>query len=83
MECIEKIIWPKISIPPPIVEETDRIREVLWRATCNDWFEYPTRSRIHYWHFPKCYQSEVRDGVKIWFRAEGPSLMRPQAPPLG
>ncbi len=48
-----------------IVEEMDAIREVLWRAAGNDWFEYPAGSRIHFWRFPKCYKMEARDGVRL------------------
>jgi hypothetical protein len=48
-----------------VVEETDGIKEVLWRAACNNWFEYPTGLRIHYWCFPKCYRSKARDGVGL------------------
>ncbi len=43
----------------------DGIKEVLWRAAHNNWFEYPTGSRIHYWRFPKCYRSKARVGVGL------------------
>ncbi len=35
------------------------IQEIIWRATQNDWFEYPGGSWLHYFRFPSRYQSQA------------------------
>jgi hypothetical protein len=32
----------------PTTKDAEAMREVIWRAAGNDWFEYPTGSRLHY-----------------------------------
>jgi hypothetical protein len=33
-------------------KDTNAIRDILWRAAGNDWFEYPTGLRLIFFHFP-------------------------------
>ncbi len=54
----------------------------MLQAANNDWFEYPSWSHLHYFCFPVRYQQQACDGVGIFFRDAGPTLMRAQ-PPLG
>lgn len=60
----------------------EALQEIMRRAANNDWFEYPAGSRLHYFRFPSRYQRAARDGVRVFFQDEGPSLMRRQ-PDLG
>ncbi len=60
----------------------DVMQEIVWRAANKDWFEYPSGSRLHYFHFPVRYQQQVSDEVGVFFKDAGPSMMRAQ-PPLG
>ena len=54
------------------------MRDILWRACENDWFEYPAGSRLLYWRWPKKYQKQARDGVPVYFLEEGPTDMKAQ-----
>jgi hypothetical protein len=36
-------------------KEANAMREILWRATANDWFEYPAGSRLLFFRFPPRY----------------------------
>ena len=58
--------------------DLDAMRDILWRASLNSWFEYPGGSRLLYWRFPTKYQKQARDGVPVYFIEEGPTSMRAQ-----
>ena len=58
--------------------DLDAMRDILWRAAQNTWFEYPSGSRLLYWRFPIKYQRQARDGVPVYFIEEGPTSMKPQ-----
>jgi hypothetical protein len=60
----------------------DAMQEIIWRVANNNWFEYPSGSRVHYFCFPARYQQQACNGVGVFFKDAGPSLMRAQ-PPLG
>ena len=57
------------------------MRELVWRAASNEWFEYPFGSRLHYFRFPKRYRTLARDGVPNFFVAPGPTRKCPQPTP--
>ena len=57
------------------------LREILWRAANNEWFEYPFGSRLHFFRFPLKYRSLARDGVPNFFISPGPTQRRPQHAP--
>jgi hypothetical protein len=57
------------------------MREIVWRAANNDWFEYPSGSRLHYFRFPTKYRSLARDGVPNFFMSPGPRSRCPQPQP--
>jgi len=57
--------------------DLDAIRDILWRAAQNTWFDYPSGSRLLYWRFPIKYQRQARDGVPVYFIEEGPTSMKP------
>ena len=40
------------------VKEANAMREILWRATNNDWFEYPAGSRLLFFWFPARYTTQ-------------------------
>ena len=63
--------------------EVDRaaMREILWRAANNEWFEFPFGSRLHFFRFPARYQALARDGVPNFFISSGPTQRRPQPAP--
>ena len=63
--------------------EVDRVamREILWRAANNEWFEYPYGSRLHFFRFPVKYRALARDGVPNFFTSPGPTQRRPQPAP--
>ena len=61
-----------------LVDELDAMRDILWRASHNSWFEYPSGSRLIHFRFPKKYRNEARDGVPIYFLGKGPTSMRRQ-----
>ncbi len=58
----------------------DAMKEIMWRAANNDWFEYPSGSCLHYFRFPTRYQQQARDGVGIFFKDAGPASMKAQPP---
>jgi hypothetical protein len=35
----------------------DTMQKIIWRAANNDWFDYPSGSCLHYFHFPARYNS--------------------------
>ncbi len=65
-----------------LVTELMDMREILWQAAENDWFEYPMGSRQLHFCFPARYQVQALEGVHVLFTADGPTSMRSQ-PPLG
>ena len=73
--------WKGIGMSVPFETRQDKlaVREVVWRATENDWFEYTSGSRLHFFRFPAKYQQVARDGVKIFMLDAGPSSMKAQA----
>lgn len=54
--------------------------DILWRAADNDWFEYPMGSLLLHLRFPKRYQSQALEGVRVMFTGEGPTEMKSQPP---
>jgi hypothetical protein len=36
--------------------EVKAVREILWRASKNDWFEYPMGLQLFYFRYPERYQ---------------------------
>jgi hypothetical protein len=62
-------------------KDADAIRDILWRTTKNDWFEYPLGSRLIFFCFPACYCTQAKRGVKVTFTCKGPSSKQ-QQPPL-
>lgn len=57
------------------------VREILWRAANNEWFEFPFGSRLHFFRFPDRYQALARDGVPNFFITPGPTQRQAQPPP--
>ncbi len=57
------------------------MREIVWRASNNGWFEYPFGSRLHFFWFPRKYSNLARDGVPNLFVRPGPRQLHPQPPP--
>ena len=53
-------------------------RDIVWRASNNDWFEYPFGSRLNFFRWPAKYRSLARDGVPIHFLGPPPKSMKPQ-----
>jgi hypothetical protein len=68
--------------PPRTMVDIKAMREIIWRASYNEWFEYPYGSRLHYFRFPRKYRSLARDGVLNYFIQPGPTQRLPQPPPL-
>jgi hypothetical protein len=58
--------------------EVEAVREILWRASKNDWFEYPMGSRLLYFHFPPCYQHQALSGAPMFYMTPGPTTRRKQ-----
>ena len=56
------------------------MQEIMWRAANNDWFEYPSGSCLHYFRFPTRYQQQACNGVGVFFKDAGPTLMKAQPP---
>ena len=65
-----------------IRREVDAMREIVWRAAWNTWFEYPFGSRLLYFRFPSLYRMQALEGVRVWFNGPGPTEKRAQ-PSLG
>ena len=55
------------------------MRDIVWRSTENDWFEFPMGSRLNFFRFPQKYQTMARDGVPIFFTGPKPTSKRAQA----
>jgi hypothetical protein len=54
-------------------KDADAIRDILWRTTENDWFEYPLGSSLIFFRFPARYRTQAKQGVKVMFTCKGPS----------
>jgi hypothetical protein len=61
-------------------KDAKAIRDILWQATKNDWFEYPLSSRLIFIHFPTSYCMQAKQGVRVMFTGKGPSSKRQQLP---
>jgi hypothetical protein len=63
------------------LEDAEAVHDILWCSARNDWFEYPLGSRLIFFCFPACYQTQAKRGVKVLYTRKGPSSRR-QQPPL-
>ena len=54
-------------------DEVRAMREIMWRASENDWFDYSAGSRLMYFRFPARYQRQALEGVPVRFNMAGPS----------
>jgi hypothetical protein len=63
------------------LKDVEAVHVILWQSARNDWFEYPLRSRLIFFHFPARYQTQAKRGVKVLYTCKGP-LSRRQQPPL-
>jgi hypothetical protein len=54
-------------------KDAKAMRDILWRASENDWFEYPAGSRLIFFRFPALYCTQAKQGVKVMFTCKGPS----------
>ncbi len=61
-------------------EDVEAIRDILWRASENDWFEYPCGSHLIFFRFPQMYQLQAKRGVRVMFTQKGPTARRRQSP---
>ena len=62
-------------------EEAEGMRDILWRASENEWFQCPIGSRLLFFRFPRRYRTQALRGVRIMFTDKGPTSRR-QQPPL-
>ena len=63
-----------------LVEEVEGMRDILWRATENGWFQCPVGSRLLFFRFPPRYRKQALRGVRIMFTDKGPESLRRQPP---
>ena len=66
----------------PVAMEIKAAREIVWRASKNEWFEYSAGSRLMYFRFPDRYRVQALEGVSVCFNEPGPTSWTSQ-PPLG
>ena len=62
-------------------EEAEGVRNILWQASENKWFQCSVGSRLLFFRFPQRYRTQALRGVRIMFTDKGPSSRR-QQPPL-
>jgi hypothetical protein len=62
-------------------QETEAVREIMWRAAGNEWFEYSLGSRLLYFRFPKRCRLQPLEGVKVWYVRKGPTSKESQPSP--
>ncbi len=62
-------------------KEADAVKDILWKAAENKWFQCPVGSRLLFFCFPERYHTQALRGVRIMFTDMGPSSRR-QQPPL-
>jgi hypothetical protein len=53
-------------------KDAEAMRDILWRASENDWFEYPAGLRFIFFCFPARYRTQAKQGVKVMFTCKGP-----------
>jgi hypothetical protein len=63
-----------------IDHDANAMKEIVWRAANNSWFEYPAGSRVHFFRFPRKYLKLARDGVPIFYKSAGPDVIKSQPP---
>jgi hypothetical protein len=63
-----------------LVEEVEGMRDILWRAAENEWFQCPVGSRLLFFRFPSQYCKQALRGVRIMFTDKGPESLRRQPP---
>jgi hypothetical protein len=61
--------------------DVEAIAEIIWRAAGNNWWDYASGSRLHFFRFPKRYRLLARDGVPNFFMKPGPTQRLPQPQP--
>ena len=66
----------------PVAVEVKACREIMWRASENEWFEYSAGSRLMYFRFPDRYRAQALEGVRVCFNEPGPTVWSSQPPPL-
>ena len=54
------------------------MREILWRAINNDWFEYPAESQLLFFQFPARYATQALEGVRVMYTGAHPTSMERQ-----
>ena len=64
---------------PNLKLNLDAARDILWRSTQNDWFEYPMGSRLKFFRYPLRYRNMARDGVPILFNGPRPTSKHSQS----
>ena len=57
----------------------EAIRDIMWRSTENNWFEYPMGSRLKFFRYPSRYRKMARDGVPIFFTGARPTSKQAQS----
>jgi hypothetical protein len=63
-----------------LIEEIEGMRDILWRAAENEWFQCPVRSILLFFRFPSRYRKQALRGVRIMFTDKGPDSLRRQPP---
>jgi hypothetical protein len=61
-------------------EDAKAMRDILWQASENDWFEYPAGLRLIFFRFPARHRTQAKRGVKVMFTCKGPSAKQRQPP---
>jgi hypothetical protein len=69
-----------IKMQQNLVEEAEGMRDILWRAAENKWFQCPVGSRLLFFRFPPRYRKQALRGVRIMFTDRGPESRRRQPP---
>jgi hypothetical protein len=54
-------------------KDAKAMRDILWQASENDWFEYPAGLRLIFFRFPARHRTQAKRGVKVMFTCKGPS----------
>ena len=63
-----------------LIEEIEGMRDILWRAAENEWFQCPVGSILLFFRFPSRYRKQALRGVRIMFTDKGPDSLRRQPP---
>jgi len=69
---------PVASRHQAAADKAEAIREILWGAASNDWFEYPMGSRLLFFRFPKRYRNQALHGVKVMYVGDKPNMFQCQ-----